>query len=231
MPRRDAFGHMSKTQKQKVSKVRHKPFEELTLMDDYMFAAIMNDPANLRPLLEILTERKITSIKPAEMQKTEKEGYESHGVRLDLYVVDEEDSIYNVEVQTSAKKNLPKRMRYYQSVMDIDVLRPAADYTALGESFVIFICNYDPYKMGDCIYRFENRHTEKPGMKFGDTTYKIVVNTKGSVENVSAEVKELILYLREGMVTGSYSRQLGEAILQVKAKRGKENGVYGNENT
>ena len=78
-----------------------------------------------------------------EPQKTEKEGYQSHGIRLDLYVQDSEGRIFNVEVQTSSKKNLPKRMRYYQSVIDVHLLAPGVDYLSLRKSFVIFICNYD----------------------------------------------------------------------------------------
>ena len=54
-----------------------KPIEELTLMDDYMFAAVMRDTKHLKPLLEYILEIKIAKIELVEPQKTAKEGYSS----------------------------------------------------------------------------------------------------------------------------------------------------------
>ena len=36
-----------------------KPLEELTLMDDYMFGAVMRDKVNLKPLLEYILKIRI----------------------------------------------------------------------------------------------------------------------------------------------------------------------------
>ena len=66
-----------------------KTIDELTLMDDYMFAQVMRDTKNLKPLLEYILNIRISKIALIEPQKTEKEGYDSKGVRMDLYVEDE----------------------------------------------------------------------------------------------------------------------------------------------
>ena len=194
-----------------------KPLEELTLMDDYMFSAVMRDKVNLKPLLEYILKVKIVDIEFVEPQKTEKEGYQSHGIRLDLYVKDDQGRIFNVEVQTSSKKNLPKRMRYYQSVIDVNILAPGVDYGRLRQSFVIFICNYDPFGKGRYIYTFENRCIEDADLVFGDDALKVVVNTKGSVGAISNELKEVLLYLDEGKATGEYTRKLDDAVRLVKS--------------
>ena len=194
-----------------------KPLEELTLMDDYMFAAVMRDEMNLKPLLEYILKVKIVGIEFIEPQKTEKEGYGSHGIRLDLYVQDDKGRVFNVEVQTSSKKNLPKRMRYYQSVIDINVLAPGVDYSKLKPSFVIFICSYDPFGKGRYIYTFENRCMEEKDLLFGDETRKVVVNTKGNVGEISRELKEVLVYLDEGRATGSYTQQLDDAVRTIKS--------------
>ena len=186
-------------------------------MDDYMFGAVMRDKVNLKPLLEYILNVKIIDIDFVEPQKTEKEGYSSHGIRLDLYVQDEQGRIFNVEIQTSDKRNLPKRMRYYQSVIDIEVLAPGVDYLKLRKSFVIFICNYDPFGRNRYIYTFENRCIEEPDMTFGDETMKVVVNTKGSVGEISEELKEILVYLDEGRATGKYTKQLDDAVQLVKS--------------
>ena len=152
-----------------------------------------------------------------ETQKTEKEGCQSHGIRLDLYVQDEKGRIFNVEVQKSSKKNLPKRMRYYQSVIDINILAPGVDYSRLRQSFVIFICNYDPFGKERYIYTFENRCIEDHDLLFGDDTLKVIVNTKGAVGEISNELKEVLAYLDKGEVTGDYTRQLDDAVRLVKS--------------
>lgn len=194
-----------------------KPLEELTLMDDYMFSAVMRDKMNLKPLLESILNIKIVDIDFVEPQKTEKEGYFSHAIRMDLYVEDEDGRIFNVEVQTSDKRNISKRMRYYQSVIDIDILIPGNDYNDLKESYVIFICNYDPYKENRYIYTFENRCVEDTDLPFGDETMKVIVNTKGTVGKISGELKELLIYLDSGIITGEYTKQLEDAVEMVKA--------------
>ena len=194
-----------------------KTLDELTLMDDYMFAQVMRDTRHLKPLLEYILQIKIKEIELIELQKTKKEGYDSKGVRLDLYVTDDTGAVYNVEVQTSNKRNLPKRMRYYQSIIDISILTPGMEYGSLKKSFLIFICNYDEYGRGRYLYTFENTCREEPGLKFGDESYKVVVNTKGKKGGINAHLKEVLEYLENGSVTGDYSRELDEAVKAVKS--------------
>ncbi len=195
---------------------KKKTLDELTLMDDYMFAAVMENTEFLRPLLEFILGVKIKKIEFTEPQKTEKKGYQSKGVRLDLYVVDENGNIYNVEVQTTNERHLPKRMRYYQSIIDISILNPGDLYNELRKSFVIFICNYDPFERGRYIYTFENICKEEPDLTFGDETTKVIVNTHGTKGEISAELKEIIMYLKDEEITGNYSQALDDAVNAVK---------------
>ncbi len=196
---------------------RIKTIDELTLMDDYMFAQVMRDTRHLKPFLEFILKIRIARIELIEPQKREKEGFFSKGVRLDLYVTDEAGTVYSVDVQTSDKKNVPKRMRYYQSTIDVHILHPGVDYRELRKTFVIFICNYDPYSKGRVIYTFENICREDPDLAFGDETVKVIVNTKGTVGEISPELREVIQYLDSGAVTGTYSQELAEAVSAVKA--------------
>ena len=211
-------------QNNKKQEHRIKPLEELTLMDDYMFSVVMSNPENMKPLLEYILGVKISRIELIESEKMEKEGYESHGIRMDLYVMTDDGQIYDVEVQTSDKANLPKRMRYYQSVIDINILSPGIDYKNLRKSYVLFLCNYDPFGQKRYIYTFENRCLEDLTLTFGDETVKIIVNTKGSTGEISEELKELIDYLDKGLVGGAYTKQLDDAVKSVRSseKRRRE---------
>ena len=79
-----------------------RTIDDLTLMDDYMFAQVMRQPKYLKPLLEYILQIRIAKIELIEPQKTEKEGYYSKGVRLDLYVTDTEGCIYNTRRMSAA---------------------------------------------------------------------------------------------------------------------------------
>ena len=197
--------------------VEKKTIDELTLADDYMFAQVMREPTYLKPVLEHILQIKIAKIKLIEPQKTQKEGYDSRGVRLDIYAVDENGIIYNVEMQASKKYNLPKRIRYYQSILDVSILKPSEDYNKLNKTFVIFICNYDPFGADQLIYTFENVCKEVPGLRLDDEAYKMILNTKGKHGNISDKLKEFMIYLDENRITGTFSKELDDAVNAVKA--------------
>ena len=108
-------------------------------------------------------------------------------------------------------------MRYYQSIIDISILTPGMEYGSLKKSFVIFICNYDEYGRDRYLYTFENICREETDLKFGDESYKVVVNTKGRRGDINAQLKEVLEYLEDGSVTGDYSRELDEAVKAVKS--------------
>ena len=122
-----------------------------------------------------------------------------------------------MEVQTTSRKHLPKRMRYYQSTIDISILRPGVDYKELRKTFVIFICNYDPFGRNRYVYTFENTCREEPGLLFGDETVKVIVNTRGEIGEISEELKEVIRYLNDGTVSGQYSKELDTAVTAIKS--------------
>lgn len=195
----------------------YRRLEDLTLMDDYMFGTVMQDPKLIRPLIERILDMRIRQVTYIEPQRTMKSGFDAKGIRLDLYVEDENGIVYNVEVQTTRHRSLPKRMRYYQSAVDINVLSPGADYARLRKSYIIFICNHDPYGRGRVVYRFENRCIEEPELPFGDETVKVIVNTRGTEGTVNAKLLEVIRYLDNGTVSGDFSRDLEDAVNHVKS--------------
>ena len=67
------------------------------------------------------------------------------GIRFDVYSEDDSGIVYDCEMQTSKKDNLPKRTRYYQGMIDLNLLERGADYKELKKSYVIFICPFDQF--------------------------------------------------------------------------------------
>ncbi len=70
----------------------------------------------------------------------------------------------------------------------------------------------------------QNRCDENHEILFGDDATKVVVNTKGTKGDISPELKEAIIYLDREEVTGSYSKELDDAVNELKSneERGQE---------
>lgn len=193
-----------------------KPIEELTIVDDFMFGAVMRNPRYCKPLLELVLGVKIREIIYPEPQKSMSERYNSKSIRMDVYVEDDAGTVYDVEIQTADKQGLPKRMRYYQGMIDLHILEKGEDYASLRPSFVIFICTYDPFGKGRYVYTFENRCLEDASLALGDGAVKIMLNTKGHVGEISAGLKDLLRYM-EGYAPGNdYTRALDDAVSEIR---------------
>ncbi len=94
-------------------------WEKLTLANNFLFCKIMESEPNLcKHLIEILLHIKIGHLEIPQMEKSMKESVTSKGVRFDVFTKDK-NRIFDLEIQTSNSPNLPKRSRYYQSIMDI----------------------------------------------------------------------------------------------------------------
>ena len=66
-----------------------KAYEELELKDDFMFSVIMRDPKYVKPFLETILRIKIAKIEYPEVQKNIDIAAGAKGIRLDVYVEDE----------------------------------------------------------------------------------------------------------------------------------------------
>ena len=58
---------------------------------------------------------------------------------MDVYVEDDDNTVYDVEMQASKKWNLGKRFRYYQSAIDVDIVNKGEDFGKLKNSFIILL--------------------------------------------------------------------------------------------
>ena len=193
-----------------------KKFEELEIKDDFMFGVIMRNPKYCKPFLETIFGIKISRIEYPESQKTIELTADAKGIRLDVYVEDGKGTVYNIEMQATSNRNLKKRMRYYQSMIDLNILEKGATYKELKRSFVIFVCTFDLFGKGRHVYTFENRCVQEPDLPLGDDTTKIILNTKGTVDDVSPEMKRLLNFIDGQEPEDDFTRELAEAVESVR---------------
>ena len=123
-----------------VEEKPYKDFKELDLTNNFLFFKVMQDPELCKKLLEIILDVEIDRIEYLEKEKTLDEKLEAKSVRLDVYLKDGRGTVYDVEMQTTNLRNLPKRSRYYQDLIDINLMTKGEAYEKLNKSFVIFIC-------------------------------------------------------------------------------------------
>ena len=133
------------------------PWEELEICNDFLFGKIMQEAELCRELLQrILPELEIDHIEYPELQKTIKADVDAKSVRLDVYVRDDKNSVYDIEMQVSNTGELPKRTRFYQSMLDLQLLDKGQTYKQLKPSYIIFICPFDTFGAGRHLYTFQN---------------------------------------------------------------------------
>ena len=193
-----------------------KAFRKLTLADRFIFYKVMQDRELCRRLLEIILDVEIERIEYLEGEKTIEVKKEAKGIRLDIYVKDEAATVYNVEMQAVHAADLPQRSRYYQNLIDADLLDRGADYRRLNRSFVIFICMEDIFHKGRHIYTFENRCREDTELALGDGAVKIFLNPYSEMDDVTPELGNFLKYLAEGTATDEYTRKLVKAVETAK---------------
>ena len=192
-----------------------KPIEELTFTDDFMFGRIMQNPEICKGLLERLLEIKIEKVEYPTLQKSISPHYKSKGVRLDVYVQDS-NRVFDIEIQNHLDENLPKRTRYYQSMMDVDLLLKGKNYTQLKESFVIFVCKEDFFGENMPCYFFTNTCRDKPDLQLGDKSYKVIFNASAFENEKNLEKKSILEYIIDKKSTSEFTTKLDTLVEQTK---------------
>ena len=193
-----------------------KRWEDLTITDDFMFCKVMSDPDICKELLEILLHIKIERLEFQEPQKSFKLTSESRGIRLDVYVKDS-NRVFDIELQTTNERNLELRTRYYQGVMDISELEKGEFYSNMKESYIIFICMFDPFGADMPIYTVKQTFTENEKLIFDDKTHKIFYNVN-AFEKLSndVETKAFLEYLCKHQSTTKFTQSLETAVYRNK---------------
>ena len=189
-----------------------KRWEDLTITDDFMFCKVMSDPDICKELLEILLHIKIERLVFQEPQKSFRLTSESKGIRLDVYVKDS-NRIFDIELQTTNERNLELRTRYYQGVMDISELEKGEFFSNMKESYIIFICMFDPFGADIPIYTVKQTFAENDKLIFNDKTHKIFYNVK-AFEKIAndVETKAFLEYLCKHQPTSKFTDTLERAV-------------------
>ena len=172
---------------------KRKTLQDLTIKDNFLFGAVMSVEENCKGFLEMVLGFSIAQVVVSK-EKSIVYHPEYKGVRLDIYAEDENHTHYNVEMQVKKKTALGKRSRYYHSQMVMEALTSGEDYETMPDTFVIFVCDFDPFGEHLYCYTFGNECRENKNVKLDDGSYTIFLSTRG--ENEEEVPAELVRFLK-----------------------------------
>ena len=194
-----------------------KSLKELNLLDKFLFDEAMDDPENVKTMLDIILSQNTNLKHPPQTEKEQRRSTDNRQIRLDVYAVD--DVIYEVEAQKENTHNLPKRSRLYQGIIDSKLLPPGVvDFNLLNEVLIVLIMPFDLFGYGLYRYTFHMRCEEVPELKLNDGATRIFLNTRGKhPELVSPELIELLKYMERS--TDEVSRECKSKRIQEMHRR------------
>ena len=119
-------------------------------------------------------------------------------------------------MQTSIPKDLPRRMRYYQSMIDIDSLIAGSEYETLKESYVIFLCTKDPFGLDLPVYTFNTVCREKNDFTLNDGINKLFFNASAFASEKNLEIKGFLGYLCSGKPSDYLTEDIDRRVERLK---------------
>ncbi len=192
-------------------------WERATIANNFIFYKVMrNNPDVCKELLEILLEFKIERIEMSQEEVVDID-FASKGIRMDVYARDADGlKAYNIEIQTTDTGELPERARYYQGVMDVDLLKSGQQYKELKTSYIIFICIDDIFKKGLAKYTFENLCVEDKETKLNDRTQKVFYICKNYDKLLDARQKAFLRMVTQNSSSDDFTRRVGGLVENAK---------------
>ena len=192
---------------------------DIPLENDAMFAEVMRRKDLCIGLLETIFEgRRIRDIVYEDGLSPEAQKYiafnpGNKSIRLDVYFEDG-DTVYDIEIQKADKGNLPKRTRMYSSMMDANMLDKGLEYEELKDSYVIFICMFDPFEKGLARYTFRSICEEAEGLPLGDGRCIMFLNTKGSIGELGSDMDAFFGYINGGVSSIGTGKDSGNEFVE-----------------
>ena len=172
----------------------------------------MQDTEICKEVLEIILAENITPIKNIISQNSLSRLSGTKAVRLDICVETIDGKLYDIEMQVVNKYELPKRMRFYQSMLDLSYLREGEHYKNLRDNYIIFICKFDFFKKNFPVYFFENLCKNDRSIKLNDGTKKIIINTTAFNNTNNKRLKQLLAFIQEGTLSNDLTRRIHEMV-------------------
>ena len=194
-----------------------KPYELLTIQDHFMFGKVTQDPVNAETILDALLPRSVT-VNSAESERRIQLLKEKKYIQLDLHAIGSDGTNYDAELQHKSSNiekqaELPKRSRYYQSLIDGQIIDTGTNYLDMPDTYIIFICNFDPFNQNYYKYTFRQEcSTKESKISLNDGTTRIFFNLTADFNDAPEETRNMLEYLAHGHVSDEATKRIADAV-------------------
>lgn len=207
-----------------------KKLEDMNLVDDFLVYSLtvhkLYGEKASRNILECILQRKIRRLTVIPQKPWPGENPEKHGIRLDVYLDEEDGELFDIEPDNNSSTNdvnaLPRRVRFYHAKIDAGNLAAGEDYSKLRNVVVIFITTYDPLGMNRMVYTIKNGCVEVPALPYEDGARTIFLYTKGKAGNPPKELQQLMRYMENSTLENAQTAglaRLHEMVTELKSDR------------
>ena len=142
----------------------------------------------------------------------------SKSPRLDITAEDDKGTLYEIEIQRLEEPAPARRVRYYSSVMDSELLRKGVSYDKLPEVYLFYLSQKDIWQKGQTVYKLEQ------SLRFGDELmpyenglHTIYVNA--AIDDGS-NIAKLMQYLKTAKVGDTSQGALSAHVNYLKSPEG-----------
>ncbi|WP_076459745.1 Rpn family recombination-promoting nuclease/putative transposase [Limosilactobacillus caccae] len=178
---------------QKLLAQARRSWEEAGLANDFVFNKVMLDKRiTLEVLRRVLPALNIKRVKQVVSQQEFTSSHDAKGVRLDIYVEDDQRNRYDIEMQVVDKHNLPQRIRFYHANLAMDCYEKGQNYATADNSYVIFFCCFDPFGFGDQVYEVERLIKGHPEATYADGEQTLVFDVTSLRREVNPKLQQFL---------------------------------------
>ena len=131
--------------------------------------------------------------------------------------MDDGSTVYDVEVQNRNEKNLGRRTRYYQGIMDVDSLEKGCVYTELKNSVIIFLCTFDPFKKAIPCYTVKRECLQDRSIGIDDGAIVHIVNCTAYEKVNNESLRAFLKFVQTDTAESEFTRRIGNMVETQKA--------------
>ena len=188
-----------------------------TMFDDDFFAVVMEDKAAAQEVLRVLTEIPDLVVKEIKTQYSIR-NLGTHSVILDALAEDSQHKLYNLELQVADQDDHQKRVRYYQSNIDISYLDKGRKYEDLPELYLIYMTKFDLFHLGQTKYTIY-RGIAGTDVILDNGVHELYIN---AANDDGTEIAELMEFFTE---TGTRKQQFPDLSGRIQYLKEEQEGV------
>ena len=205
-------------------------WDSVTITNNFLFQEVFRNKELCKKFIENILHIQIKDIQYPQTEKSVSAQLRSKSIRLDVYVLDTDNNVFDVEMQSCGNrsvlysdqddetviKELPLRVRYYQSIISTNMLDKGKEYRCMRKAYVIFVCAFDPFKQGLPIYHFTYRSRENPALEMGDQTENIFLNAAAAMKAEDKELSAFLAYIDGKAASTLFTKKLDKEATRIK---------------